>query len=300
MRRALKPVDLLSIIFIALLAMIALFFLPAISYALPFIIRYVLYIFLILSVSALDGRWPEFRFITILHTFIPILIVLLVFNSLGDLIPGVRRHYFDDALIRIDHAIFGFHPTIWMERFNNALLTGLLQIAYISYYFMPISLATVLFVKKKHEDFDSAVFAIVLCFYLSYIGYLLVPAVGPRFTLDTLQTMDIKAGPLISWIRQGLDGLEQNKTDAFPSGHTAIALVSLFYSWKCREKVLIRILVPAVSALIVSTVYLRYHYVIDVIAGFILAILTVLIAPATFRLFSRSTDQRQNQLHHSS
>jgi len=51
-----------------------------------------------------------------------------------------------------------------MEQFNNVLLTGLLQIAYISYYFMPISLGTSLFLRKKQDDFDSAVFTIALCF----------------------------------------------------------------------------------------------------------------------------------------
>jgi membrane-associated phospholipid phosphatase len=50
--------------------------------------------------------------------------------------------------------------------------------------------------------------------------------------------------------------------------------------------VLFLILVPAVSALIVSTVYLRYHYVIDVIAGMLLALLTIFISPWTHRLFS--------------
>jgi membrane-associated phospholipid phosphatase len=105
--------------------------------------------------------------------------------------------------------------------------------------------------------------------------------------------VDLQTGPVTLWIRSTLDGLEQNKTDAFPSGHTAVALVSLLYAWKYREKVLFWILVPAVSALIVSTVYLRYHYVVDVIAGILLAALTVLIAPKTYRLFSGLSDRPQ-------
>jgi membrane-associated phospholipid phosphatase len=49
--------------------------------------------------------------------------------------------------------------------------------------------------------------------------------------------------------------------------------------------------VPAVSALIISTVYLRYHYVVDVIAGILLAMLTILISPQAKRLFSGSLHQ---------
>jgi membrane-associated phospholipid phosphatase len=193
----------------------------------------------------------------------------------------------------MDYALFGVHPTVWMERLNHPLLTGLLQAAYISYYVMPIALVLVLYFREDKNAFNNAAFAIVLCFYLSYIGYLLVPAVGPRFTLNHVQTTDLLTGPATLWVRQTLDGLEHNKTDAFPSGHTAVALVTLVYAWKYREKVLSRILTPAVLALIISTVYLRYHYVIDVIAGVLLAALTVLISPKTYRLFSGSSERPQ-------
>jgi len=293
MRPALKPVDLLSIVFIALLAIVTLVSLSVVSNWPQFIFKYSVFALIIISLAALDRNTSGRTFVNILHAFIPIVIIILVFNSLGELIPRIRHQYYDNDLIRIDYALFGAHPTVWMERFNTVLLTGLLQIAYISYYFMPIALGTFLFLKKKQYEFDSAVFTICLCFYLSYIGYLLVPAVGPRFTLNQVQTMELQTGPLSQWIQSTLDGLEQNKTDAFPSGHTAVALVSLFYAWKYREKVLFWILVPAVSALIVSTVYLRYHYVVDVIAGVLLAALTILIAPKTYRLFSGSAGRPQ-------
>lgn len=293
MRTLLKPVDLLSIAFIAVLAAVALFSASAIPVRPGFIIQYSLFASVIIVLAALDGKSRGGTVLKFAHAFLPVVIVLLVFNSLGDLIPLVRSRYYDDVLIRIDYALFGVHPTLWLERFNNALLTGLLQAAYLSYYFTPISLGTILFLKSRQREFDTAVFVIVLCFYLSYVGYLLVPAVGPRFTLNHVQTTGLQAGPVTLWIQQALDRFEQNKTDAFPSGHTAVALVSLFYAWKYKEKILARILVPTVSALMISTVYLRYHYVIDVIAGVLLAALTVLIGPRAYRFFSGSPGQPQ-------
>ncbi len=291
MRTHLKPVDLLSIAFIAALAAVALF--SASAFPVRFIIQYSLFAAVIVLLAALDGKSRRGTVLKFVHAFLPVVIVLLVFNSLGDLIPLVRSRYYDDVLIRIDFALFGAHPTVWLERFNNALLAGLFQAAYLSYYFTPISLGTILFLRGRQREFDTAVFVIVLCFYLSYVGYLLVPAVGPRFTLNHVQTAGLQTGPATLWIQQALDRFEQNKTDAFPSGHTAVALVSLFYSWKYREKILFRILVPTVSALMISTVYLRYHYVIDVIAGVLLAALTVLIGPRAYRFFSGSADQPQ-------
>ena len=227
---------------------------------------------------------------------ITVVTILFIFNSLGALIAGLRHETFDRALIAIDYALFGVHPTVWLERAITPLLTAILQFAYISYYFIPLSLGFFLIGKGRYDDFDEALFGIVLCFYLSYIGYLLVPAVGPRFMLAPLQTADLQAGPFIEKIQLTLNGMEKNKTDAFPSGHTAVALMTLYYAWKKKERMLSGILLPIAAALIVSTVYLRYHYVIDVIAGIGLTGLTIALAPGARRLFSGEQPDRER--HH--
>jgi membrane-associated phospholipid phosphatase len=291
MQTFLDPIDRLTLSFILLLTAIILFFISSIAFWQQLILTYSLLALAIISLAALNKKAPGNRLFSIPHAFIPIIGVLIIFNSLGDIIPYIRQQYYDDVLIRIDHLLFAVHPTVWMERFNNSLLTALMQLAYISYYVMPIALGASLFLKDKNSEFETAVFTILLCFYLSYIGYMLFPAVGPRFTLNHLQTEDLQTEPMTRWIQQTLNSLEHNKADAFPSGHTAIALVTLFYAWKYRERALFRLLAPTVSALIVSTVYLRYHYVIDVFAGILLALLTIFISPWMHRLFSGSPYQ---------
>ncbi len=288
MRTRLNPADRLTLFFIGMLAATVLLNTPSIASWPQIILKYALLALAVIALAALKERYSGKGFFRLLHAFFPIIAVVVIFNSLGDIIPLVRSRYYDDVLIRVDHLLFAVHPTVWMERFNNAWLTAVLQIAYISYYFMPISLAVLLFAGGKENEFEAAVFALLLCFYLSYAGYLLFPAVGPRFTLNHLQTAELQRGPITSWIQQTLDMLERNKTDAFPSGHTAVALVTLCFAGKFREKALFRVLAPAAAALIISTVYLRYHYVIDVLAGIALALLTIVIAPAMHRLFSGS------------
>jgi membrane-associated phospholipid phosphatase len=287
MRIPLNAVDRLSLFFLALLTAVVVFNIAFLASWPELIIKYALLASAIVCLAAIRGRAPESRLVRYFHAALAVTTVLMIFNSLGDVIPAARQRYYDDLLIRIDFLLFGVHPTVWMERFNDALLTAVLQIAYISYYFMPIALGIVLLVRKRYDAFDTAVFAVLLCFYLSYIGYFLVPAVGPRFTMNHLQTTELRAGSITLWIQQTLNSAEHNKTDAFPSGHTAVSLVSLYYAWKFRERILSLILAPMVAALIVSTVYLRYHYVIDVIAGVLLAVMTVLISPPVERLFSR-------------
>ncbi len=291
MRTTLNPADRLTLSFIVLLTAVTLFNVSSIPSWPQLIIKYFFLALAILLLAVLDRRTHNNRLSRFFHAFVPIISVVVIFNSLGDLIPFIRRQYYDEVLVRIDHLLFAAHPTVWMERFTNTWLTALFQIAYLSYYGMPIAVATALFIRDKQGEFETAAFTIILCFYLSYVGYLLFPAKGPRFTLDYLQTTDLQSGPVTLWIRRTLDLLEHNKTDAFPSGHTAVALVSLFYAWRYRQKALFRVLAPAVAALIASTVYLRYHYVIDVIAGMLLAALTIFISPWLRRIFSGSPHQ---------
>jgi membrane-associated phospholipid phosphatase len=218
----------------------------------------------------------------------------LIFNSLGALIASIHTTTCDVCLIAADHGIFGVHPTVWMERLISPLLTGLLQFAYISYYAIPVSLGVVLIARGRFGEFEEALFGILLCFYLSYVGYLLFPAIGPRFTLSHLQTRGLQVSPFIESIQYVLNALEKNKTDAFPSGHTAVSLMTLYYAWKTREKKLFAGLIPLVTGLIISTIYLRYHYVIDVIAGIALTGLTIAVAPGLRRLLSDHRTSRRN------
>jgi len=298
MRGTLKPVDLLSIAFIALLAAVTLAASSRLPHAGWLIARFAaLAVSLILA--ARSASFPETpAWVRTFHAFLPVLIVPVLFDSMGDIIPGIWPRYFDELLIKADLRLFGgHHPTVLLERFVHPLLTTVLQFAYISYYPMAIVLGAVLFLKKNETAFDEAIFGIILCFYLSYLGYLLVPAVGPRFTLAHLQTRDLAAGPLVTAIQETLNALENTKTDAFPSGHTAVALMTLYYAWKARERVLAALLLPAVTGLILSTVYLRYHYVIDVLAGIALTALTVYLAPPLYAWSSRAAGKPRDQFH---
>ncbi|OGW28871.1 MAG: hypothetical protein A2X56_14850 [Nitrospirae bacterium GWC2_57_13] len=287
MRNIFKPVDVITLAFVMLLMAITALFFAALPHWPWQIARFALLVAGITAIAFSAARPNAWKPATYLHAFLPVVVIVVAFDSLGDLIPWIWPHYFDDELIRIDRAIFGVHPTVWMERFIHPVMTNVLQIAYISYYPMSITLGIVLIMKHRTAAFDEAVFGIVLCFYLSYVGYLLVPAVGPRFTLADLQTTGLQASSFTLAIQNTLNALEHNKTDAFPSGHTAVALMTLYYAWKFREKRYATILAPTVLALILATVYLRYHYVIDVIAGVLLTVLTIGIAPALYRRLSR-------------
>ncbi|MBS0001599.1 MAG: phosphatase PAP2 family protein, partial [Thioalkalivibrio sp.] len=228
MRPVLRPSDLLTIFYLALLSGLAVVSAPVNSEWVGLFATYAALAVVILAAAAYRTRVSPAKRGFYLSVICTVLTVSIVFNSLGELIASLHETTFDDFLIAVDHALFGVHPTVWMERWITPTLSALLQFAYISYYFLPLSLGIMLIVKGRFEAFEEVLFGILLCFYLSYIGYLLVPAIGPRFTLSHLQSGDLQLYPLIETIQAALNALEKNKTDAFPSGHTAVSLMCLY------------------------------------------------------------------------
>lgn len=270
----LRPADLLNLSFLSLLLAIAAIFHQRIDGAAMLMVLYsTLICFQTLLILIKDknvlSRWAY-------DLIFPTVSIILVFDSLGRLVHSLNPTDIDHLLMRLDYMLFLGNPTVMMEKIASPLLTDVLQLAYTSYYFLPISLGIVLKVKKDDSAFDRSVFLIMLCFYLSYIGYLLMPALGPRFTLTHLHDNELRGFLIAQPIQELLNRLEGIKRDAFPSGHTAVALTVLYLASRFERR-LFRLFLPLVCALIFSTVYLRYHYVVDVVAGVLLALITIVI-----------------------
>ena len=226
-------------------------------------------------------------FLTLTRDIIfPVISVLIIFDSLGLIVHSINPQDLDYLLIRIDYVIFGCYPTIFMERLMNSVLTDVLQVAYSTYYFLPIILGVVLKIKKKNEDFEKTLFLILLCFYLSYVGYILFPALGPRYAMDHLHEKTLGGFLVSKPIQDILNLLEGVKRDAFPSGHTGIALTVLFLAYR-YVRGLFWIMLPAVTLLIFATVYLRYHYAVDVIGGVLLAVVTIALGEVYYGFYKR-------------
>lgn len=270
----LRPADSVTILFLASLSLITILFYHDIPKA-PFLIT--LYAILLLSQVILMKLKDKGRFTELLYNLIfPTFCVLVIFDSLEWLVHYVNPDDIDPLLIRLDYLIFRNHPTVILERIMNPVLTDILQLAYSTYYFIPIIFGITLLLNGQKHEFNRSLFLILFCFYLSYLGYILMPALGPRFTINHLQTTELQGFFIAEPIQRLLNKLEGIKRDAFPSGHTAIAVTVLYLAYRFK-RVLFWIFLPIVTALIFSAVYCRYHYVVDIIAGLVLTIITVFI-----------------------
>jgi membrane-associated phospholipid phosphatase len=228
--------------------------------------------------AAREDRLPTIW--RIVANFYPAVLLPLVFNALGPLIEALRGGPRDDLLIAADRAMFGVDVTVWAERFVTPLANDVFAVAYSTYYFLGLTLAALLWAFRR-EDGRRFFFTIVVAYYVSYTGYFFIPGLGPRATLADRQTVSVHTTPISKAIDDTLNRLEQTKYDVFPSGHTMIAMVVLIVAWK-RLRRAFWFLLPFATGLIISTIYCRYHYAIDVIAGIVLAAITV---PLSDRLY---------------
>ena len=270
----LRPADILNFAFLSSLTLVTALFYREVANPLSLITLYAGLIFLqILLIGTKDSG----NFLKLTYDLIfPTACILIIFDSLEQLVHFINPRDIDPLLIKLDYLIFNGYPTVMMESIMTPLLTDILQTAYSTYYFLPVALGIALKIRGEEKAFDQSLFLIMLCFYLSYIGYMLMPALGPRFTLSHLQDRDLQGLFITGHVQEILNRLEGVKRDAFPSGHTGIALTVCYLAWRF-EKRLFSIFLPVTLALVASTVYCRYHYVVDVIGGVALTLITIIM-----------------------
>jgi membrane-associated phospholipid phosphatase len=218
-----------------------------------------------LAVPWMAKRLPAER-AHVLRAAVSLLMVPFAFEALGHLVPYVSPDSRESWLRRADLLLFGSDPTRWIgssDRFP--WLTEVLQLVYMSFFFLPLILAARLIARRDWRGLERATLVIVLGFFISYLGYLLVPARSPYHLQSySFELEGVLLTPALRWT---IATLENVKYDCFPSGHSMIAMLVAALAWKHDRRAFwwglggIGVLLP------LSTIYLRYHYAVDVIAA---------------------------------
>jgi len=236
-----------------------------------------IYLFLLLLQAAVPIAAALEIIPPLVAAFFPVVPILAIYSTLG-FIPELGRGDRDASLIRLDRMLFRVDPSRWTERFASPWMIELMQLAYLAYYVLPFVLLGTLYQRGDEEAFQLSITALLLSHYLAFTGYMLVPALGPRFALKQECRKELNGLFITVPVRKLLDALEGVKRDAFPSGHASAILITVFYAVQFTSELTIWFL-PIAALMVISTVYLRYHYVLDVLAGVLLAALCLLVAP---------------------
>lgn len=226
-------------------------------------------------------------------------IIFIIYDQTQIFIRIINPHLFDDILIQWDYAIFGFNPTDAVEWLHNPWLTEYLQFSYMTFFLMPVAHCVEMYISKRFDEFDSIARTITFAFFLSYLLYYFMPAIGPRFTLYDFQNLskEIPGVWLADTFRYIIDtggGIINNainpailvNRDCMPSGHTMMTIANIYLAWKYHSKLRFVFYILGAS-LIFSTIYLRYHYVVDLFAGAFFALVAIYLEPKVNKLINR-------------
>lgn len=179
----------------------------------------------------------------------------------------------DEFLSNLDQSIFRFQPSIELSKqFNSLFFNELFYFGYFCYYLLPIAVFILVYKKipQKLEEFG---FILVSSFLLYYFVFIVIPAEGPQFYFPYPENfVEAKGffGNLVKLIQKN----GEVPTAAFPSSHVGISWIVIFWLYK-NLKNSTKYFLPFVILLMFSTVYIKAHYFVDVIAG-------VLSAPIVF------------------
>jgi membrane-associated phospholipid phosphatase len=169
---------------------------------------------------------------------------------------------------------------VWAERFITPARTELMQFLYLNFFWLAPSTSLILLLRRRWPEFRAATLGVVVCFYMGYALYVIFPAAPPRLVLVYEFTKNLRGYPVgfSNLSAQAFSLLPADSRAAFPSLHAAASLVALVYAWRFARR-WFWVLLPFVLGLWVSTIYLRHHYFVDLLAGWTLGPVAVWTAP---------------------
>lgn len=229
-----------------------------------------------------------------LREVLPFLACVLIYTNLHDTIGFVNTHDVHHMLDALDRTLFGVQPVVWAERFITPARTEVMQFFYLSFAWIAPSPSLILLARRRWREFRVVTLGTIVCFYLGYVLYVAFPAAPPRLVLVYEFTRSLEGYTRLfsSMSAQAFALLPVDSRAAFPSLHAAVSLMALVYSWR-HLRPWFWVLLPFVIGLWVSTIYLRHHYTVDLLAGWALVPAALALAPRLDRWWSRKAGRSE-------
>jgi membrane-associated phospholipid phosphatase len=229
------------------------------------------YIFVHLAIGVCVGllvqRAPTSRNVAVqlVRHWYPLPLYIFFFEELQGLVHAIFPGWFDRWLIQFDFNLAGVHPSVWLARFENPALNDVMQFAYMTYFLFLVMLPAILYFEKNFAAFWTVMTATALAHYSVYVVAVLFPVESPYFSLVSLHSTPLAGGPFTVTIEL-IERYGRVHGAAFPSAHVAGSMVAILAARRYKPW-LYWICLPFFAAMCIATVYGRYHYIADVIAG---------------------------------
>jgi len=206
----------------------------------------------------------------IFRDWCPFILLSACYYSLyTDLMFKLNPHTADALLARFDAALLGDQPSFLLQQWMNPWATDFFNLIYFSYVFSLPVVALWLYTCREKTVFRRVMMGYLTLMLLGIVSYLCLPAIGPATYFSDHYTHDLNGHALI----RGVDYIMRNghvAYDCFPSLHVGIPLLLCLY----LRRYLPKLFVPGLLYVLTmgcGVIYLRYHYLADVLAAFVYA-----------------------------
>ena len=228
------------------------------------------------------GRKAAGKTLGFLRHFYPVLLYIWFFSETGRLNRMFLRTYLDPVVIRLDQALFRCQASVlWMQKLPYLGVSEMFYAAYFSYYLMIFGVGLALYLRNRRQFFHY-ISIVSFVFYICYAFYIAVPVIGPAVLLhlvpgynlppdlqalvsDTSFPEVVRSG-IFYRVMKWIYAVFESPGAAIPSSHVAIALCIVYFCFRYLRAVRYILLLMTVL-LCLSTIYCRYHYATDVLAG---------------------------------
>src|SRR5579864_5571083 len=228
------------------------------------------------SVTARWGSGPLERTLRVVRDWYPQAVFLFCFEELGALEQMIRHSWSDPWMLSFDRWLTGVNPTLWLQQHVSPVVTDFMQMSYLSYFFFLTVLGLVLYIwgadetrhdPQKRYAFWALMTSSMAGYVIGYMISLLVPVESPHYFLAAWHVAPLNGGPF-TWLSDLIEHYGRVHGGAFPSEHVVGSFIALLGAWRFRRR-LFWIFLPFFACMCVSTIYVRNHYIADVLAGIV-------------------------------
>ena len=277
-----SPLDLVTVFYALLSGFYMCFSTASFTLLVPHFVTRALILILIVCLSGLAHKFQTNKLVLFLRNLYPLLFLGFFYTETSCLKNIIFSENLDLYFFNAEQSLWNCQPSIEFSRvMGQGWFNELMNLCYFSYYLLISVVCIVLYLKKQSLS-QKSIFVVILSFYLYYIIFAILPVVGPQYYLTNLPdtTPPYFFGKLMHHI---IVNLEQ-PTGAFPSSHVGIAIIIAYVAYKHLKKIFF-IILPFVVGICFATVYVKAHYVIDVIAGLISAPLFIILSEKIYNKF---------------
>ena len=213
--------------------------------------------------------------------FYPLLLVSYIYGETAQLNHIFFHESLDGYLVNLEESLFGFHPSLSFDKAMPQIwFNELMNFGYFAYYLFTFGIALAAYYLRKKEAVK-IMFIILFSFLTYYIFFIIFPTEGPQFYFlnGELPPPQGVFGHLVHWAQEAGEA----PTGAFPSSHVGMMVVFSWISYKYFRK-LLPIVVIFTIIITFATVYIKAHYAIDIIAGYISAPILIYLGKRFYKM----------------